>query len=302
VSLTVGTSPLGRQPAGVFNFTLDPPGAAIYVEPLPYRVRALFEGETVVDARRPLLLHESGHLPVFYFAAADVRLDLLEASAHTTHCPYKGNASYWSLRVGDRVAPDAVWSYEHPFESVPWLAGHYALRWLAIDEWFAEEEQILGHPKDPYARIDVLRSSRHVRVLVGDEVVADTRQARMLCETGLPPRYYIPVGDVRTDLLVPSSHRSRCAYKGSASYWSVRTGDRTVEDLVWAYLAPEHDAAPVQGMLCFFNERVEIELDGERIEQPQTQWSRQSEETRGDAQMLRGLLRPGASGDDDRAG
>ena len=275
MSLTVGTGPLGKEPLGRFNFEVDPPtGSVLLFDPVPQRIRAILAGETVVDSRSAKLLHETGHLPVYYFPDGDVRFELLEPSDRRTHCPHKGEASYWSVRVGDRVARDAVWAYRDPIEPARFLAGHVAFYWDRVDEWLAEDEQLFGHPRDPYSRIDVYPTSRHVRVLRDGEVLADTRRAKVLFETALPPRYYIPAEDVRTELLAPSPTRTRCAYKGLASYRHVRVGGRVVEDLVWTYPDPQHDAEPVRDLLSFFNERVDLELDGEVEERPRTQWSR----------------------------
>ena len=162
--------------------------------------------------------------------------------------------------------PRAAWTYPEP--AADFLEGLVAFRWDALDEWFAEAEQLFGHPKDPYSRIDVCRTTRHVRVLLDGEVLADTRRARVLYEAALPPRWYLPAEDVDTDRLVPSGHLTRCAYKGAASYWHVRAGGGLVEDLVWSYPDPEHDAEPVRDMLCFFSEKVDIELDGVVGERP----------------------------------
>jgi uncharacterized protein (DUF427 family) len=274
MSLTVGRGPFGKDPAGRFNVEIRPPGALLFWDPVGYRVRALLGRETVVDSRRVMMLHETGYLPVWYFPEDDLRRDLLELSPKRTTCPYKGEARYWSVRAGERAARDAVWGYPEPIESAAFLAGYAALVWEAFDEWYVEDEQALGHPRDPYSRIDVLKSTRHVRVLLDGEVVADSRRAKILFETGLPPRYYLPADDVRTDLLVPSATKTRCAYKGSASYWHVDVGGRRHDDLVWTYAAPQHDAEPVRDLLCFFNERVDLELDGEVGERPRTQWSR----------------------------
>jgi uncharacterized protein (DUF427 family) len=291
MSLTAVHGPLSGEAAGRFNFELRPPGAALYLDPMPYRIRAIFEGETVVDAHRPYLLHESGRLPVYYFEADELRLDLFERQEGRRRDEHKGEAERWTLRVGERAVPDAAWSYVRPAESAGFLDGLYALEWGAADEWFCEDEQLYGHPRDPYSRIDVYRTNRHLRVLLDGELLAETRRASALYETGLPSRYYIPAEDVRTELLVPSSHRSRCAYKGSASYWSVRVGDRLVDDLVWSYPDPEHDGEPVRDLLCFFNERVDLELDGEPVERPRTQFSRDDESSGQGAQALRGLTR-----------
>jgi uncharacterized protein (DUF427 family) len=288
MSLTMRTGPFGAQPAGRFNATLSRPDPLLYFEPVPARIRALLEGETVVDSRRAMLLHESGHLPVYWFPAGDVRGDLFVASQRREEERGKGLAAYLDARIGTRTVPEAAWEIERPDESAGFLAGHVALQWDAMDEWFAEDEQLFGHPRDPYSRIEVLRTTRHVRVSVDGHVLADSRRARMLLETNLPVRFYLPAGDVRTDLLVPSSNRSRCAYKGSAAYWHVRVGDRVEHDLVWSYPEPQHDAEGVRDLLCFFNERVDLELDGEPEARPHTQWTRQDGEQ--GAQALRGLM------------
>jgi uncharacterized protein (DUF427 family) len=274
MSLTVGTGPFGKEPAGRFNFEVEPPGRLLFWDPVPYRVRAVFAKETVADSTRVKMLHETGYLPVWYFPEEDLRADLLEASAKTTHCPYKGEAAYHSIRVGDRVAPDAVWSYREPIESASFLAGYAALVWDELDEWFVEDAQAFGHPRDPYSRIDVYPTTRRVRVSLDGELLAESSRALMLVEAALPPRWYLPREDVRMELLEPSTKKTRCAYKGSASYWHVRVGDRLEEDLVWTYREPQHDAEPVRDLLCFFNERVDLEVDGELGERPRTQWSR----------------------------
>lgn len=275
MALTVGTGPFGQRPAGAFNFEVPRRRGVIYFEDSPRRIRGVFNGETVVDARHAKLLHEQGHLPIYYFPEDEVALDLLEASSHATTCPYKGEASYWSVRVGDRVAEDAVWSYPDPLEDAPALAGHYAIYWHKLDRWFEEDEPAIVHARDPYHRVDVLESSRHVTVSLGDEVLADSRRALVLFETSLPPRWYFPLEDVREQLLFESDTRTGCAYKGFASYWSVRVpGGDDERDLVWTYREPRREVEPIRDRLAFFNERVDIEVDGEPQERPETQWSR----------------------------
>jgi uncharacterized protein (DUF427 family) len=275
MSLTVGKGPFAEEPAGRFNLELEPPtGSVLFFDPVPQRIRALFAGETIVDSSRAKLLHETGHLPVYYFPLEDVRTDLLERTDKHTRCPHKGEASYWSLHVGGRSAPDAVWGYEDPIEPASFLRDHVAMYWHVPDEWFAEDEQLFGHPRDPYSRIDVYRTSRRVRVIVGGETVADSVRTRALFETGLPTRYYFPPADVRLELLEPSPKRTRCAYKGSASYWHVRAGGELHDDLAWAYPDPQHDAEPVRDLIAFFNERVDLDVDGKTQDRPRTQWSR----------------------------
>jgi uncharacterized protein (DUF427 family) len=274
MTLTIGTGPFGDQSRGTFNFDVRAPrDHALYLEESPKRVRVVLDGETVADSRRAKLMHEAGLLPVYYFPREDVRMELLEESDHTTHCPFKGDASYWSVRVGERLVENAVWGYPEPIDSCPPIAGLAAFYWNKMDEWYEEDEQVFVHPKDPYHRVDVLESSRHVKVKVGGEVVAETERPMILFETGLPPRYYIPPEDVREDVLVESEKTTQCPYKGAASYYSVEAGDGRVEDLVWYYPEPLPEVGKIEGLLCFFNEKVDLEVDGEEQDRPRTQWS-----------------------------
>ena len=271
MSLTANSGPLGHKPAGQLNLRLETPtGSALYWDPVPQRIRATFAGETVVDSTQAHLLHESGLLPVYYFPEAEVRMELLERTDRSSHCPHKGDAVYWTLRVGDRESPDAAWGYPAPIEHAPFLAGNVAFYWNALDAWFAEDEELFGHPRDPYARIDVYPMSRPVRVLLDGEVLADSTRAKALYETSLPTRYYLPPEDVRTDLLEPSDTVTRCAYKGLATHFDALGHD----DVAWRYSDPQHDAEPVRDLIAFYNERVDIEVGGEPVERPATQWSR----------------------------
>ena len=274
MTLTIGTGPFGDQGDKSFNFEARAPkDHLLYFEDSPRRVRVMFNGETVADSQQVKLMHEAGLLPVYYFPQEDVRMDLLEESDHTTYCPFKGEATYCSVRVGDSVAENAVWGYPEPIDSCPPIASHLAFYWHKMDHWYEEDEEVFVHPRDPYHRVDILESSRHVRVSVNGEVVAETDRPRILFETGLPPRYYITPEDVREDVLIKSEKNTQCPYKGVASYYSVEAGGRHVEDLVWYYHEPISEAAKIKGHVCFFNEKVDLEVDGEGLERPQTQWS-----------------------------
>jgi uncharacterized protein (DUF427 family) len=274
MTLTIGTGPFGDQGEKAFNFEVRAPrDHVLFFEDSPRRVRVVFGDETVADSRRVKLMHEKGHLPVYYFPEEDVRMDLLEVTDHTTHCPFKGDASYWSVRVGEKVAENAVWSYPEPIESAPQISGYLAFYWRKVDHWYEEDEEVFVHPRDPYHRVDVLESSRNVKVSLNGEVVAETDRPTILFETGLPPRYYIPPEDVREDALVPSDKQTQCPYKGTASYHSVEAGGETIEDLVWHYPEPIPAAAKIRDNLSFFNEKVDLEVDGEPQDRPKTQWS-----------------------------
>jgi uncharacterized protein (DUF427 family) len=269
MALTVGGGPFSGKSPGHFNFDVQTPtGTVVFWDPVPQRIRGLVGGETVVDSPSAKLLHATGHLPVYYFPEEDVRRDLLVESDKRTMCPYKGEARYRSLQVGDRTIVDAVWYYPEPVDEAPFLAGHMAFYWDEVDEWFAEDEQLFGHPRDPYSRIDVYPTSRRVRILLDGVAIAESTRAKALFESNLPVRWYLPADDMRLDVLEASKTQTRCAYKGLASYWHVRVGDDRHDDLAWTYPEPQHDAEPVRDLIAFFNERVDIELDGERQERP----------------------------------
>ena len=237
MSLTIGTGPFGHEPAGRFNF--DPPEHVVYIEDARLRVRAVLAGETVAGGRRVKLLHEFGRLPVYYFPDEDVRLDLLDDDQVLRH------------------------------DSLP---GHVAPQWVAMDAWYEEDEEVFGHPRDPYHRIDVLGSARHVRVLAHGELLAESRRPLVLFETGLPARYYLDRAEVLADL-VPHERRTRCAYKGVATHWSVRAAGALEEALAWCYDEPRAEVGRIAGRIAFYDERVDVEVDGEPQERPLTQWS-----------------------------
>jgi uncharacterized protein (DUF427 family) len=274
MGLTSGTGPFGEHPAGHFNFEPDPPtGSVLYFDPVPYRLRGVFAGETVFDTLGAKLLYETAHLPVYYVPEEDLRRHLLEPSDRQTQCPHKGVAAYRSLHVGDRFEPDAIWTYPEPIAPASFLRGHAAFYWAKLDEWLVEDEQVLGHARDPYHRIDTFRTTRPVRVSIDGELLAESTRAVALYESGLPPRFYLPAEDVRMELLEPSEKRTRCAYKGIATYWHLRVRDTLHEDIAWTYAEPERDGAAIRNLVCFFNERVDLEVDGGALERPVTQWS-----------------------------
>ena len=251
---------------------LDP--ARLSLEPSPRQVRTVLGGETVADSSQMMLLHERGHLPVYYFPLADVVTALLEPSEHSTRCPYKGDARYWTVRAGDAVAENAAWNYPHPVEGAENLADYVAFYWDRMDAWYEEDEEVFVHARDPYKRIDVIQSSRHVRIVLAGEVMAESRRARFLFKTGLPTRYYFPAEDVRTDLLKPSETRTRCPYKGQARYFGGPSGEGFVDDVVWSYPDPVPECPKIKDYLCFFNERADaIVVDGEEVPRPITPWS-----------------------------
>ena len=265
-----GNGPLSKRPAGSFNFEPAAPGRALYLEPTPKRVRVQVGGKTIADSRRAMMLRESGLQPIYYFPPEDVRLDVLEPTERHTRCPKKGEASYYTIRVGDRVVENGAWYYPDVIpDAPPALAGLIAFYFDRMDRWLEEAEEIDVHPRDPYHRIDVLATDRHVRVSLDGELLAQTTRAVVLFESNLPPRWYIPREDVVAELQ-PTDTVTRCPYKGTAGYYSAGGA----MDLVWYYADPLPEVGRIKDRLCFFNERVDLELDGELQECPETPWSR----------------------------
>lgn len=266
MTLTMGRAPLGTKPGGATNYSLEGPAHRILVEDAPKRLRVRIAGEVVLDTARAKLLHESNLLPRLYVPLADLRADLFVDSDTTSHCPFKGDASYRSVRVGDRTVDDLVWTYAEPIagmEVLRGLGGLYLEHLGDGDEVLEEDEVLLGHPHDPYHRVDANRSSRHIRVLHDGEVIAETTRPIGVFETGLPPRWYVPVADVRSDRLTASDTTTICPYKGVATYRSLlaEDGSVAVPDVAWGYEDPLPEATPLPGHLCFDGEGITVEVD-----------------------------------------
>ena len=259
-------------PAGASQRTKAGP---LVFEPSPRWVRAEVGDITVVNSKRVLLIWEEGKvLPVYLFPRDDVRADLLKPSERPLPEAHHGLASYWTLEVNGQVKENAAWSYSAaPPPADEWLADYVAFDWEAMDAWYEEEERVIAHPRDPYHRVDTRESSRHVRVMIDGQTLAESRRPRLVFETGLPTRYYLPSEDVRMDLLTPTETRTSCAYKGEASYWSVTVDGEIHEDVAWSYPDPLPDNPQIRDLVCFFNEQTDIYVDGELLDRPTTQWS-----------------------------
>ena len=256
MSLTLGNGPLSGEPAPA-NYTIHGPRHRIMVEPTPKRVRIELAGEIVADTTRALRLHETGHLPVYYIPADDVRTALMKPTDHRTTCPFKGEASYFSAVVGDRTEENVAWTYPEPLDDVAPIAGHIAFYLAQVDAVYEEAVRLLTHPRDPYHRVDTLRSDRRVRVRLGDELLAETARPMAVFETGLTPRWYVPRTDVVTQALVRSSTVTLCPYKGVATWWSLDGGP---EDIAWAYDEPLPEGLGLQDHLCFTGDDIEVEV------------------------------------------
>lgn len=225
------------------------------------RVRGYRRGRKIVDSIRPLLVFEIPNYPAFYFPRDDVDMDTLvltndvRASASSL-----GVADGFSLVVDDLTVTGAAWSYQN--SSLPAIDGLMRFAWDTMDSWFEEDDEVFVHPRSPYVRVDALSSSRHVQIKIDGVLVADTHRPTLLFETDLPTRYYVPKTDVCMELLSETDTVTQCPYKGTARYWSVDTGTRVHKDVVWSYPTPHAESAKIAGMLAFYDDRVDIFIDG----------------------------------------
>ena len=263
MGLTFSDGPLSPHPPRTVNYALTGPAHKLLMQPFPRRVRAEFAGRTVIDTRRGALLHESAILPQLYVPEQDVDTTAFVPTDHTTHCPFKGDASYRSLVVGERTVENALWAYPAPLEPASWLAGYAALHWSAADTWYDEDEQVPFHLPDPYHRVDIRRSGRHVQVYAGAVLVAESRAPLLLSETGLPNRFYLATDEVVLPL-APTATHTGCPYKGEASYWTVDLPDGGVlVDAAWGYPKPLPESAAIAGRIAFLHDGLRTVVDGE---------------------------------------
>lgn len=236
-------------------------------EPGHKRVRAYVAGRLIADTTHPTLVWESPYYPAYYVPRADVRAEL-KPTGETRHSPSRGDGRIHDVVVEGITTSGAALSY--PDSPIPELRDLVRLEWSAMDEWFEEDEPVYFHPRNPYTRVDILSSSRHVRVVVDGVTVADSHSPHILFETGLPPRYYLPLPDTRQDLFTPSDTQTHCPYKGTAGYFNLDIDGTEHKDLVWIYRAPLPESQKIIGLVCFYNEKVDIYLDDELQPRPKS--------------------------------
>ncbi len=259
------------------------------LHPTAKRIRAFAGGEPIIDSTRALIVWEPRRIvPSYAVPVADIAAPLSPAAAEAT-------AEEVAVRVGDLppvLDPRTGFAFHtvdgQSFDIAattgalanaafvaddPDLDGYAVIEFDAFDEWREEDELLVAHARDPFGTVDTRRSSRRVVVEIAGQTVAETTRSVMLFETFLPTRYYLPREDVRMDLLEPTDTHTACAYKGVASYWSARLDGTVLRDVAWSYEEPHNYAAAVEGMICFFNERVDISVDGVSVERPRTPWS-----------------------------
>ncbi|MEO1061283.1 MAG: DUF427 domain-containing protein [Actinomycetota bacterium] len=243
----------------------------VRVEAGAKRVRATLGGRDVVDTVRPALVWEVPHYPAYYLPAADVAAEL-RPTGDVRRSPSRGDGVVHDVVLGDEIAEAAALTF--PDSPIEELRDLVRFEWDAMDAWFEEDVEVIVHPRSPEVRVDVLPSSRHVRVSVDGVVLAETDRPTLLFETGLPMRTYVPKADVRMDLLTPTDTTSSCPYKGHARWWTVELPDGTRhDDLAWSYPTPLPESFGIGNLVAFYDEKVDVELDGEPVERPRTKFS-----------------------------
>ncbi len=241
----------------------------VRVEESGRRVRVMLAGEIVADSTRPLLVWEVPYYPTYYFPAEDVKTDHLVETGETRSSPSRGEATQYVVKAGN--AEGAAYSFHE--SKIADIADHYAFVWGTMDHWFEEDEEVFVHARDPYTRIDILPSSRRVRVEIDGVTVADSTNVSFLFETGLPTRYYFPKADVRMDLASPTDLATACPYKGTARYWSLTIDGSAHENILWGYDSPLPESQKIGGLVAFYNEKVDIYVDEVLQERPSTKFS-----------------------------
>jgi uncharacterized protein (DUF427 family) len=242
-----------------------------HIEPVPRRIRALLGNEVVLDTTRAVYVWEWSNYPQYYIPLADINPAVLVDEEHPEHLS-RGSARRHGLRAGETSRPGVAHVYGE--DALEGLAGMVRFEWAALDAWFEEDEQVFVHPRNPYARVDALRSTRTVHVELDGVVLAESSCPVMVFETGLPTRYYLDRTAVNLEHLVASETVTSCPYKGTTSgYWSVRIGNELHEDLAWVYDFPTRQLLPIAGMIAFYNEKLDLTVDGERLERPATHFS-----------------------------
>jgi len=255
--------PLGRNPNGAFVTATAMPERVLYLEPLRRRMSVELGGSIVARSDDVVLLFEPARYPVAYFPVSDVAEGAPRAIDRRTMHPDLGDTRWFDVVCDDRRrAPRAAWQHVDPPPQADALRETVAFAWRAMDAFYEQEDRILGHAADPYHRIDIRRSSRHLVVRDGDQVVADTHAPFVLYESGFAPRWYVPRADMVDDALHPVEGQTFCPYKGLASYYDIGEA----RSAAWSYRAPFEEVARIADLVSFYPEKVTVTIDGVKLE------------------------------------
>jgi uncharacterized protein (DUF427 family) len=253
--------PLAPGAIGRFLVPGPLPERMLFAEPLRRRMRVRFGGIWIADSENVVLLHEPGRYPVAYFPIDDIADGVLQPGEHTTQHRDLGPTSWYTVQAGEHTTPRAAWQHTGLPDHAGDLTGRVAFAWRAMDAFCEEEERITGHAADAYHRIDIRRSSRHLTVRQGDQVIADTTRPLALYESGFAPRWYVPRADVVAAALAPAKGQTFCPYKGVCSYYDIGGAHRAA----WSYEEAWTEVERISGLVSFEPDKVEVYLDGTRL-------------------------------------
>jgi uncharacterized protein (DUF427 family) len=259
VGLSWQQGPLSTGAIGHFLVPEPLPKRLLYVERLRRRMRVRFGGRWIAESERVLLLFEPGRYPVAYFPEADVAAGVLERTEYTTQHADLGPTSWYIVHAGEQhIAARGAWQHAGLPAYASELQGHVAFAWRAMDGFYEEDERILGHAADPYHRIDIRQSSRNLVVRHDGRVIANTRRALVLYESGFAPRWYVPRADIDEIALTPVKLQTFCPYKGLCSYYSI--GD--ARQAAWCYPDAYAQVGRISNFVSFEPDIVSVYLDG----------------------------------------
>jgi len=256
--------PLGGVSVGRFLTPEPLPQRLLFAEPLRRRMRVKLAGQWIADSEDVILLHEPGRYPVAYFPLADIDPGVLAGESRTTQHRDLGDTAWFTVTVGDKSAPHAAWQHTALPDHAGMMRDRVAFAWRAMDAFYEEDERIVGHSADPYHRIDIRRTSRHLVVKLGDRVVADTKRPVVLYESGFAPRWYVPREDIDETALTLADGQTFCPYKGMASYYDI--GDR--KKAAWSYPEAWPEVARISNFVSFEPDEVDVFLDDAKLAQP----------------------------------
>ena len=260
MALTIGTGPFSEQPTG--RFDVEPPARPLlFWEPYLKRLRVVVDGQTIADSQNVIALHETGKMMRLCVPWSDVRPEIL-LPGPTVVSRQTGPIRSWSAHVAGGVKNAVAQSFDAPTAAAAVLQNHVFFDFENVDAWYLEDELGYAHPRDPYHRCDVHRSSRHVVVRAGETVIADSHAPAILFETSIAPRFYLPPDTVRTERLVKSDTVSECPYKGDGQHWHVVADGRQIDDAAWNLTTPLGDALMIPRWFSFYPEKLNVEIDG----------------------------------------
>lgn len=263
MSLGFGRGPLGGD-GGTWSVKL--PDRVWYLEEWPRRMRAVFNGRAILDSRRGKLLHQAGSFPVHWFPADDIDRDLLVPAGSSEPGSDGDTRQRFDVRVGSQTAREAATAIIAAGSDGPPLTDHLSIEFSAMDRWFEEDEPLYAHARDPYHRVDVRASSQKVVARIDDTVLAETARPKLLFETSNPVRHYLPFADVNIGYLQRSDTVSECPYKGDGQHWNVVIDGRQVDNAAWSLPHPLPEGLAAAEHVCFYPDKVTVEVDGQRIE------------------------------------